>query len=393
VLELLASQAAISIENARLYAELKRSEAFLADGQSISSTGSFGWKVASGELDWSDETYRIFEVERTIAPTLELALSRIHPDDRPARRHFIDLAGAIRANYEADYRLQMPDGRVKHAHILAHALRNASGGVEIMGTIMDTTAAKRAEEALRQAQEDLARASRVATLGELSASIAHEVNQPLAAVMNNANACLSLLSAGTVELREFREALKEIVEDAGRAGAVIARVRHLASKAPFTMTPLDLGEVIADVLALARTEIAARRVTVLREMPAGLPRVSGDRVQVQQVLLNLISNGMDAMSGIEESKRILVIGARRESGEGGKTIAVSVRDAGAGFAPGQKERLFEAFYTTKPQGMGMGLAISRSILEAHGGRLWAEANPGPGATFFFSLGVAGDTAA
>jgi len=247
---------------------------------------------------------------------------------------------------------------------------------------------EQAEEALRQAQADLAHVSRVTTMGELTASIAHEVNQPLTAVVNNANACLELLPHGPADLQEVREALTEIVDDTNRASAVITRVRQLAKKAPFERTRLHLKDVIADVLALARYECATRQTTIRPELAEDLPLVLGDRVQLQQVLLNLVVNGMDAMNGVEESNRVLIIRGRRESRDGIQETRLSVQDAGAGFKPGEMERLFETFYTTKAHGMGMGLAISRSIIEAHGGRLWAEPNQGAGATFLISLPAA-----
>jgi len=380
VLELLASQAAISLENARLYSDLQRSERFLTEAQSLSTTGSFGWHSITGHVEWSDETYRIFEYAPTIKPTLELAVQRIHPDDRTHRQRIFDSARDNLANYESTYRLLMPDGRIKYIHVLAHAVFSTSDEFEFVGTIMDVTSAKRAEEALRQAQANLAHVSRVTTMGELTASIA----QPLTAVVNNANACLSLLPSQPA-LAEIREALGDIIDDADRASAIIARVRQLAKKAPFKRTPENLREVIADVVALARLESAARRMTIRTELDDGPPLALIDRVQLQQVLLNLVVNGMDAMNTIEESQRVIVVRLRREMKEDCLETVVSVQDAGTGISPEEKERLFEAFYTTKPQGMGMGLAISRSIIEAHGGRLWAEPNPGPGTTFHFSL--------
>ncbi len=251
---------------------------------------------------------------------------------------------------------------------------------------------EQAEEALRQAQADLAHVSRVTTMGELTASIAHEVNQPLTAVVNNANACLDLLPKGAPNVAEVREALAEIIDDADRASAVILHVRQLAKRAPIEKSLLDLRDVVKDVLALARYESAARRVTIHTDLPEDLPSVSGDRVQLQQVLLNLVMNGMDAMNTVEESKRVLTICGRLETRDGMRAASLRVQDSGTGFKPEEMDRLFEAFYTTKPQGMGMGLAISRSIIEAHGGRLWAEPNQGPGATFLFSLPDAGHAA-
>ncbi len=251
---------------------------------------------------------------------------------------------------------------------------------------------EQAEEALRQAQADLAHVSRVTTMGELTASIAHEVNQPLTAVVNNANACLDLLPKAAPNVEEVREALAEIIDDADRASAVILHVRQLAKRAPIEKSLLDLRDVVKDVLALARYESAARRVTIHTDLPEDLPSVSGDRVQLQQVLLNLVMNGMEAMNTVEESKRVLTICGRLETRGGMRAASLRVQDSGTGFKPEEMDRLFEAFYTTKPQGMGMGLAISRSIIEAHGGRLWAEPNQGPGATFLISLPSAGHAA-
>ena len=261
--------------------------------------------------------------------------------------------------------------------------------VAILETNNDITERKRAEAALRQAQADLAHMTRLTTMGELTASIAHEVNQPLTAVVNNANASISLLPTGAPNLEEVRVALAEIIDDANRASDVITRVRQLAKRAPVEKSLLDLSDVVQEVLGLARYELAARRITIRINLSQDLPAVSGDRVQLQQVLLNLIINGMDAMDKVEASKRVLTLCGRRATHDGRFEAWLSISDSGVGFKPEEMDRLFEAFYTTKPQGMGMGLAISHSIIEAHGGRLWAEPNQGPGATFQFSLPEAG----
>jgi C4-dicarboxylate-specific signal transduction histidine kinase len=243
----------------------------------------------------------------------------------------------------------------------------------------------RAEEALREAQSELAHVSRVTTLGEVTASLAHEVNQPLAAIVNNANACLGLLPDRR-DLDEVRESLADIVSDGDRASAIIERVRGLAKRSTAPKVPLRLADVVADVVALASSESATRSVVIRTEVGADLPLVLGDRVQLQQVVLNLVVNGMDAMRAVAEGERVLEIRARPDSEEGAPAAVVTVQDWGVGLEPGQADRVFEAFYTTKPQGMGMGLAISRSIIEAHAGRLWARSNnPERGATFSFRL--------
>lgn len=263
------------------------------------------------------------------------------------------------------------------------------------GVSSDVTAALHAEQvekALREAQAELAHATRVTTLGEVTATFAHEVNQPLAAIVNNANACLGLLPSGPHDLDEVRDALGDIVSDAERASAIIQRVRAMATRSPSEKVPLRLDDVVADVVALATTESAARRVTIRTEVAADLPVVSGDRVQLQQVLLNLVVNGMDAMGTVHEERRLLVIRGCPDVQDGGLAATISVQDHGIGLSAAQMGRLFEAFYTTKPHGMGLGLAISRSIIEMHGGRLWAEPNSGPGATFSFRVPAAVSTA-
>jgi len=259
---------------------------------------------------------------------------------------------------------------------------------EFVGTVMDITARKQAEEAVSKAQAELAHVTRVTTLGELAASIAHEVNQPLTGIINNADACLGLLPNDTVEFDEVREALSEIVNDADRASAVLARIRGLVKKTRSEKARLHLRDLVSDVLLLARAEAAARRVIMQAQIPEDLPFAFGDRVQLQQVLLNLVMNGLDAMNNVEEQKRLLLISGRRDAYDGWPAATISVQDFGIGLKTEEMERLFDAFYTTKPQGMGMGLAISRSIIEDHGGRLWAEPNEGPGATFLFSLPAA-----
>jgi signal transduction histidine kinase len=261
-----------------------------------------------------------------------------------------------------------------------------SGYEGVLCTFVDLTERNRAHEALQQAQATLAHATRVSTLGELTASIAHEVNQPLAAILNNANAGLGLLSSGRPEeLEEVRAALDDIAADAERASSVIERVRALARRSPPERERLQLVDVVADVMILAARELASRRVTIRRNALAPLPVVMGDRVELQQVLLNMVVNGVEAMAALDEDKRLLEITGCAETLEGRPAATIRVRDRGVGLSSADKTRLFEAFYTTKPNGMGMGLAISRSIIEAHGGRMWVEPNAGPGATFAFTL--------
>ena len=242
-----------------------------------------------------------------------------------------------------------------------------------------------ASEALHEVQAQLAHVTRVTTLGEVTASFAHELNQPLGAIVNNANACLGLLPRGRQGLDEVREALTDIVSDADRASTIIEHIRGLAKRTPANKVPLRLADVVDEVVALAAAESVARRVAIRTDVAPDLPVVLGDRVQLLQVLLNLIVNGMDAMSTVDERERKLEIRGRSDTQDGSPAARISVQDRGIGLHEGQAGRLFETFYTTKPHGMGMGLAISRAIIDFHGGRLSAESNEGPGATFSFCL--------
>jgi hypothetical protein len=294
-----------------------------------------------------------------------------------------------RKDFDFEHRLLMPDDSVKYVRVVGHPSKeDESGNFEFLGAVTDITERKRAEERVRKSHEQLAHVTRVTALGELAASIAHEVNQPLTAIINNANACLALLSSDTDELDEVCKALSDIVNDADRASAVLARVRGLVKKSPLKKARLHLRDVVSAVLVLVRPEAATRRVTMQAQIPEDLPFTIGDGIRLQQVLLNLVMNGMDAMNSVEEQKRLLLISGRGDVYDGWPAATISVQDLGTGLKAEEMERLFDAFYTTKPQGMGMGLAISRSIVEEHGGRLWVEPNNGPGATFLFTLPAA-----
>jgi predicted ATPase/signal transduction histidine kinase len=383
VLRLLASQAATSLENARLYSNLRNADAYLAEAQRLSHTGSFGWS-SSGETYWSDETFRIFELyDRATTPSVELIMrERVHPEDVASFRQIIERAAKDGQDYAHEYRLRMADGRVKHIRSVAHGRRNETTGVDFIGAVIDVTAIRLAEMELHKTRSELAHVTRMTSLGELTASIAHEVNQPLGAVVTNAEAGLSWLDRQPPNMREAHCALERIVRDGNRAGEVIRRVRTLAKRTDIQMAPLELNEVVSEALALVQHELLSYRVSMRMDLATALPLILADRVQLQQVILNLVLNGIEAMQSITDRTRELMIRSERHDPQ---HVRITVTDCGVGFCAEHAERLFNSFYTTKSSGMGMGLSICRSIINAHGGRIWATSNVPHGATVQFTL--------
>ena len=374
--------ASIAIERALSEAALKRSEAFLAEAQHLSRIGSFAWRVATNEITWSEELYRIFEFEPHVRVTVELVLARVHPEDLALVHDMIEQATSSASDFQYEHRLLMPDHSIKYLHQTAHGTRNADGELEYIGAVQDVTQRRLAEEALGKARSELAHVARVTTLGVLTASIAHEVNQPLSGIITNASTCLRMLAADPPNVEGACETARRTIRDGHRASEVITRLRALFGKKNATSEVVDLTDATREVIALLLSGLQKDRVILRAELTDDLPPVTGDRVQLQQVVLNLIMNAADSMRGVDDRPRQLVIRTERD---GDDHVRLTVRDAGVGFDPHVVERLFEAFYTTKSGGMGIGLSVSRSIIESHQGRLWAASNDGPGATFSFSL--------
>ena len=483
---------------------LRRSEMYLAEAQRLSHTGSFGWDVASGEIYWSDETYRIFECEPTINPTVQMVLDRTHPDDRMYLRQVLERTSIERSGFNAEHRLMMPNGSVKYLQVVAHraaaddpesalligavtditerkqaeatlweqanllnlthdaifirdmneVVRNWNRGAEalygwtaeeaegkiaaeLLKTVLplplerimaemlnrgrwegelvrtrkdgthvvvasrwslqrdargdpiaaletnnDITERKRAEEQrgrLRELEQDLARINRVSMMGELAASLAHEIKQPIAGIALNAETCLHWIRREPPGLEQAGQALSRIINDTKRAASIVDRNRSLYSRGAPQREPIDLNEVIREIVVMLREAASRHAISIRSELDPALPMTTADRVQLQQVLMNLMLNGIEAMQ--EGSGELSVASQRTEDGQ----LLVSVSDSGIGFPGENLERIFEAFFTTKSQGTGMGLSISRRIIESHGGRLWASANTGRGATFQFTL--------
>jgi PAS domain S-box-containing protein len=380
--------ASIAIERARSEAALKQSEAFLAKAQALSSAGSFSWRVGAAELTWSQELYRLFGFDPSLPVTLEQIAARIHPDDIPSFQENLRLA-AGNFEYERDFgyelRLLMPDGSIKHLHLVAHGTRDEEGQTVIIGAAQNITERRLSEQALDKVRLELARVARVTSLGALTASIAHEVNQPLSGVVTNASTCLRMLGAEPPNVEGALETVRRTIRDGNRAADVIKRLRALFGKQETSTESVNLNEAAREVIAMLAGELQRRRIILNVELEARLPLIIGDRVQLQQVILNLLLNAMDALNGIDGRPRNLRIRTERE---GGDCVRFDVRDAGVGFGHEDPEKLFEAFYTTKDGGMGIGLSVSRSIIERHHGRLSAESNQGPGATFSFSIPLA-----
>jgi signal transduction histidine kinase len=362
--------------------ELRRSEAFLAEAQRLSATGSFGWRVATDEITWSEQLYRVFGFDRGVPVTLELIGSRVHPEDLPSVYDMTDRARAEGSDFEYEHRLLMPDHSIKFLHLVAHATRDQDGRLEYIGAVQDVTDRRISERALDKVRSELARVARVTSLGALAASIAHEVNQPLSGIITNASTCVRMLAADVPDIDGARETAQRMIRDGHRASDVIARLRALFGKKEATVESVALNEATREVIALARSELQRNRVISQVELADDLPPVTGDRVQLQQVILNLLLNASEAMSGVADRPRQLVIRTQRDEGD---RVRLSVQDAGVGFEPDRVDKLFESFYTTKTEGMGIGLSVSRSIIEGHHGRLWAAPNDGPGATFSFSI--------
>jgi PAS domain S-box-containing protein len=489
---------------------LRRGEAFLADGQRLSKTGTFSWSIETNEIGWTQELYAIFDFNPTLPVTLELIGSRVHPEDRPMLEDMIARARRAEDRFEYEHRIVMPDASIKYIHLIGHATHNAEGRLEYLGAVQDVTQRrmaeeqlrerernlslvvdsipglvvrmsaagevelanrqllayfgknledmrnwmtsgvvhpedlpraietasdsfatgkpyemeirvrrfdgvyrwfqargiplrdaegqilhwyalhtdiddlKKAEEALRQAQGDLARINRVTTMGELAASLAHEITQPISGAMTNANTCLRKLEGDKPDLDEVRLVVARFARDVRRAAEIVGRLRSQFQRGAQHREVIDVNEINRETIALLRDEATRYHISVRTELTADLPRILRDRVQLQQVAMNLIVNGIEAMKDADGIREIVIKSQRGEN----EWVLVSVCDSGAGFPPQLAEQIFDPFFTTKPKGTGMGLRISRSIIESHGGRLWAVGTPGRGATFHLSLPAA-----
>jgi PAS domain S-box-containing protein len=371
----------------QIEAELRLSEAYLAEAQRLSHTGSWAWSPPSGDIRyWSEECFRVQGFDpKGVQPRFEEFFQRIHPDDQGRVAEVIETAVREREEFEFDYRIIHPGGEIRDARSIGHPILGPTGDlVEYIGTIIDVTDRRQAEkerERLREAQADLAHVSRMTAMGELTASLAHEVNQPITAAVNGASTCVRWLTREDPDLGEAREAALGVIRNAKRAADIINRIRSISKKGESKRQLADVNELIREMIALLRSEANRYSISVRTELDTELPKVIADSVQVQQVLMNLIMNGIDAMKDVDRERELKI----RSQWADNRMLMISVNDTGVGLPPQQADRIFDAFFTTKSHGIGMGLRISRSIVESHGGRLWAAGNSPHGASFHFTL--------
>ncbi|MBV8672284.1 MAG: PAS domain-containing protein, partial [Acidobacteriaceae bacterium] len=379
-------------ERKRAEVALRRSQAYLAEAQRLSHTGTAVYN-ASGTLYWSDECYRIWELDPLQGwPSTDTLMERIHADDRDNVRQGIQRSLREKGEHCIEFRIVGPGGKVKHIEAISHHLMSANGEIdEIVATHVDVTERKCAQgqaERLRQLEADLAHMNRLGMMGELIAWLAHEIIQPIASARNNARAGMRLLEMSPSETSEALDALASVVKDTDRAKEIVARIRDHVKKASPRKERFDINAAITEVIIMAQNALNANRVSVRTSLANSIPLVLGDRVQLQQVILNLLLNAMEAMNSLAGPRQISIsTDFNLPNG-----VVVAVRDSGPGLEPEQLGRVFNAFYTTKPGGIGMGLSICRSIIDAHGGRLWAEANQPLGAVFLIALPAVEDAA-
>lgn len=371
------------LHSAKLAKELRESEQQMVLAAEGANLGVWVRDLKQGNIWASDQWRALFGFEMSARLELDLILQRVHPDDRELMQQALTKTAESECGYEQEYRLLLPDGKVRWIFSLGRA-EPVDGGspVLVRGVSLDITKRKRAEAEAQQHRNEVTHLSRVAMLGELSGSLAHELNQPLTAILSNAQAAQRFLARPEIDRGELEEILHDIVEADRHAGEVIRSLRLLLKKGEIKREPLYLNEVIQEVLKLMRSDLLNHHISVEAHLQPDLPRVLGDHVQLQQVLLNLIMNASDAMAGIDESNRRLQVSTTRTDDD---CLCVSVRDTGRGIPEEEMEHVFESYYTTKPHGLGLGLAVCRSILQAHHGRLVVENHPDGGAVFRFIL--------
>jgi PAS domain S-box-containing protein len=377
--------ASIAIERSQAEAALRRSETFLTEGQRISLTGSFFWRVDTDELTFSEQLHRIFELEPSAKVTLDEVAERVHPDDLPTLAQKMAEVRSGKDNLEYEIRLRMPDGRVKYLRVFGRAMRHEDDRLECLGAAQDVTRRRLAEEARDKVRSELAQVSRVVSLGALTASIAHEINQPLASIITNGETGLRWLARPEPDLEKVQRLTKRVVGDARRAAEIIDRIRNMASRGATKQSVIALAEIVTESVAFLHHEFQSRGASLSLDLTPDLPKVVGDRTQLQQIIVNLTINALQALTKSEAASKSIVIRTRQIDAE---RVCCIVEDSGPGIDTEHLPHLFESFFTTKETGMGLGLRIAQSIVEAHGGHIRGdnESSLG-GARFIFELPV------
>lgn len=373
-------------ERKRAEQDLKNREQSLAEAQRIAHLGNWDWNIVTNELYWSDEIYRIFGLApQEFGATYEAFLNSVHPDDRPLVERSVDAALYEGKSYSIDHRIVLLDGSERIVHEQAEVTRDDSEqAIQMTGTVHDITERKNAEEDRRLLREELTHMSRITTIGTLAGALAHEINQPLTAIMSNAQAALRFLDAEKPNIDELREILSDITDDTIRSSDVIHQLRDFMKKGEIALIPLNINETIKEVVNLTHRDAESRHISIRIDTNEDLPEVMGDKVQLQQVILNLVINGFDAMMYQDADSRELVIQTEQDEDN---SIHIAVQDTGMGIEEEKLEQIFEPFVSTKPEGMGLGLSINQYIINAHNGRMWATNNPDHGATVHFTLPV------
>jgi PAS domain S-box-containing protein len=402
VLELLGSQAAISLENARLYADLRqeiseRSKTEEALGASeermnlaaeAANLAMWQWDAEKDEIWMTDKGRALYGFAADTRLDAAAVAAHVHPEDRAARNEAIKRALETRGEVASEYRLLLPDGTLRWIESRGRCVdAGKSKGIQLLGVSLDVTTQKQAEAKAWKQQEELAHLSRVALMGEMAGALAHELNQPLTGIVTNASAARRFIAKGRADLPKLDSLFEAVIEDGRRAGEIIRGIRGMVHKGNEVRGPVNLNDVIASVLRFVRSDALERHFVLVTELDPELAPVEADRVQLQQVLLNLIVNAFEAMREAPVTKRRVIIRSERESGG---RVRVSVRDFGTGLPVEEPERIFERFFSTKREGMGMGLAIARSIIASHGGELAAVNADGGGACVYFSLSAQGE---
>jgi two-component system sensor kinase FixL len=372
----------LALRNKRATDSLRRKEAFFLGAQKLSHTASIGLTIGDNvAVFWSDEAARIFEYPLDVTPTIAMIMARTHPDDLTIAESVLKQAARLENLIEVEHRLVMPDGRIKHVQMFATPLLNHGGRIEYVGALMDVTASKQSEEALFHSQAKLAHVTRVTAMGELAASIAHEINQPLAAVITSGESCKRWINRPEPNLEEARRALDRVIQNSCRASEVIACIRALSRQSDVQRKAEVFDDIVSDSLSLMQHDMCNHQVRARLQLGAPGTYVQGDRIQLQQVLINLIINACQAMTNVHDRPRTLRVHTSLQDNE----AVLEVADSGTGIAEDILASLCDPFFTTKHNGLGMGLSICRTIIEFHGGRIWVTSAVGVGTRFFFAI--------